>query len=95
MPPLARRLALAAAAAVNGDLVGVDLLPTRAAYVVAEVNGAVDFRTGYGIGFEDVYVSALLELRSGDPRAARRSVGSCCRAPQAAARSRPACARSS
>jgi len=53
-PPLARTLALSAAAAVRGDLVGVDLLPTRAAFVISEINGAVDFT--------DVYTDAVLQL---------------------------------
>ena len=61
-PPLARSLALAAAAAVRGDLVGVDLLPTRSGYVVSEVNGAVDFQPYYALDFEDVYGEAVLEL---------------------------------
>jgi RimK family alpha-L-glutamate ligase len=76
-PPLARRLALEAAKAVRGDLVGVDLLPTAAAYVVAEVNGAVDFRPSYGLGFglDDPYVDAVLALlRVARGRLATRSI---------------------
>jgi len=76
-PPLARRLALEAAKAVRGDLVGVDLLPTAAAYVVAEVNGAVDFRPSYGLGFglDDPYVDAVLALlRVARGRLAIRSI---------------------
>jgi len=46
-PPRARQLARAAAAAVGGDLVGVDLLPVGADYAVVELNGAVDFDEGY------------------------------------------------
>jgi [lysine-biosynthesis-protein LysW]--L-2-aminoadipate ligase len=61
-PPLARALALQAAAAVRGDLVGVDLLPTRAAFVISEINGAVDFRPRYAIDFDDVYTDAVLQL---------------------------------
>ncbi|HEY2543498.1 MAG TPA: hypothetical protein VGH92_10660 [Gaiellaceae bacterium] len=61
-PPVARTLALAAAAAVRGDLVGVDLLPTRTGFVVSEINGAVDFRPTYALDDEDVYVEAVLEL---------------------------------
>jgi RimK family alpha-L-glutamate ligase len=61
-PPLARALALAAASAVRGDLVGVDLLPTSAGYVISEVNGAVDFQPYYALDFEDVYTEAVLEL---------------------------------
>jgi [lysine-biosynthesis-protein LysW]--L-2-aminoadipate ligase len=58
-PPLARTLAILAADAVHADLVGVDLLPTTNGWVIAELNGAVDFRPWYG---EDVFVSALIEL---------------------------------
>jgi [lysine-biosynthesis-protein LysW]--L-2-aminoadipate ligase len=61
-PPLARTLALAAAAAVRADLVGVDLLPTRNGFVISELNGAVDFRHSYALDVEDVYVEAVLEL---------------------------------
>jgi RimK family alpha-L-glutamate ligase len=61
-PPLARRLALDAAAAVRGDLVGVDLLPTAKAFVVAEVNGAVDIRRWYGLGLDEVHTDIVLEL---------------------------------
>ena len=44
-------LALAAAAAVDGDLVGVDLLPTEhGAWTVLEVNGAADFNDAYSVG---------------------------------------------
>jgi RimK family alpha-L-glutamate ligase len=63
-PPLARTLALGAAAAVRADLVGVDLLPTRTGFVVLEVNGAVDFRPLYARE-TDVYaetVAALLRV---------------------------------
>jgi RimK family alpha-L-glutamate ligase len=61
-PPLARSLAIAAAAAVRGDLVGIDLLPTRSGFVVSEINGAVDFRPWYALDVEDVYAEAMLEL---------------------------------
>ena len=61
-PPLARTLALSAADAVRGDLVGVDLLPTRAAFVISEINGAVDFRPQYAVDFTDVYTDAVLQL---------------------------------
>jgi len=61
-PPLARALALAAAAAIRGDLVGVDLLPTRSGYVVSELNGAVDFHPHYALDVEDVFVESVLEL---------------------------------
>jgi RimK family alpha-L-glutamate ligase len=58
-PPLARTLAILAADAVHADLVGVDLLPTSSGWVIAELNGAVDFHPWYG---EDVFVAAVLEL---------------------------------
>ena len=61
-PPLARSLAIAAAASIHGDLVGVDLLPTASGFVVSEINGAVDFRPSYALDVEDVYVDAVLEL---------------------------------
>jgi RimK family alpha-L-glutamate ligase len=61
-PPLARALALAAAAAIRADLVGVDLLPTHSGYVVSELNGAVDFRPSYALDVEDVFAEAVLEL---------------------------------
>jgi RimK family alpha-L-glutamate ligase len=74
-PPLARKLALQAASAVRGDLVGVDLLPTATAYVVAEVNGAVDFRPSYGLGLEGVFTEVALELlRVARSRTATRSI---------------------
>jgi RimK family alpha-L-glutamate ligase len=60
--PLAQRLALEAAAAVNGDLVGVDLLPRGGGFVVAEVNGAVDFMPHYAVGPGNVYRNAVHEL---------------------------------
>ena len=68
-PPLARALALSAAAAIGGDLVGIDLLPTATGFLVAELNGAVDFRPQYALGEGDVFVSAVGQLL----RAARES----------------------
>jgi RimK family alpha-L-glutamate ligase len=74
-PPLARKLALDAAAAVRGDLVGVDLLPTAKAFVVAEVNGAVDIRRWYGLGLEEVHTTIVLGLlRVARDRIATRTV---------------------
>jgi RimK family alpha-L-glutamate ligase len=61
-PPLARRLALEAAAAVRGDLVGVDLLPLGDGFVVIEVNGAVDFRPAYRLGPGDIFRATVHEL---------------------------------
>ena len=40
-------LAVAAARAIGGGFLGVDLLPTLDGYVVLEVNGAVEFDAGY------------------------------------------------
>jgi RimK family alpha-L-glutamate ligase len=72
-PPIARTLAVAAARAVKGDLVGVDLLPVGNSFVVVEVNGAVDFRPAYAIG--DVYSLTILELlRVARDRLVTRSV---------------------
>jgi len=61
-PSLAQRLALEAAAAVRGHLVGVDLLPLRNGFVVVEVNGAVDFRPAYALQPGNVYRAAVHEL---------------------------------
>ena len=61
----ASHLALAAAAAIGGDLVGVDLLPTAGMdYVVLEVNAAVDFTPEYSLG-GDVSAVALEALAAG------------------------------
>ena len=43
-------IALAAAAAVDADFVGVDLLPSSSGYLVLEVNGAVDLDGTYSVG---------------------------------------------
>jgi RimK family alpha-L-glutamate ligase len=61
-PPLARALALSAAAAIGADLVGVDLLPTESGYLVVELNGAVDFRPQYALGASDVFESTVAQL---------------------------------
>jgi [lysine-biosynthesis-protein LysW]---L-2-aminoadipate ligase len=61
-PDEARTIALAAAAAVGGDLVGVDLLPAAlGSWVVLEVNGAVDFNGTYSLN-DDVYAEARRAL---------------------------------
>jgi RimK family alpha-L-glutamate ligase len=66
-PPEARAVAIAAAAAVGGDLVGVDLLPSGVGgWVVLEVNGAVDFNGLYAPE-GDVFAAvrdALLDARA-------------------------------
>jgi RimK family alpha-L-glutamate ligase len=61
-PPLAQRLALEAAAAIGCDLVGVDLLPRSGGFVVAEVNGAVDFTAAYALARGSVHRGAVVEL---------------------------------
>jgi [lysine-biosynthesis-protein LysW]--L-2-aminoadipate ligase len=70
-PPAARELALAAAAAVGGDLVGVDLLPTPAGgWVAIEVNGAVEFTDEYSLD-RDVFAAsaeALVDAAFGSRR---------------------------
>jgi RimK family alpha-L-glutamate ligase len=61
-PPDACEIALAAAAAIGGDLVGVDLLPADlGTWVVIEVNGAVDFTSAYSFG-DDVFAAASAAL---------------------------------
>jgi RimK family alpha-L-glutamate ligase len=62
-PPEAVAAALAAVAAVGGDLVGVDLLPLAAGgWTVLELNGAVDFTEEYSLDGGNVFdaASALL-----------------------------------
>ncbi|HEX3807477.1 MAG TPA: hypothetical protein VHV52_11935 [Gaiellaceae bacterium] len=62
-PPEACELAIAAAQAVDGALVGIDLLPADlGTWVVLEVNGAVDFTSAYSIG-DDVFELATSRLR--------------------------------
>ncbi len=58
----ARALGAAAAAAIGGDLVGVDLAPTAAGYVVLELNGAVDFDGRYSLAGTDVYAETAAAL---------------------------------
>jgi RimK family alpha-L-glutamate ligase len=61
-PPRACDLAVAAAAALDIDLVGVDLLPTGAGqYTVIELNGAADFTSEYNQD-EDVFAAAVAAL---------------------------------
>jgi len=69
VPPAdACELALAAAHAIRGDLVGVDLLPAGVGtWVVLELNGAVDFSGAYSLD-EEVFEAAraaLLKLPGG------------------------------
>ena len=51
-------LGIAAAAAINADLVGIDLLPTGEGYSVIEFNGAVDFDASYALSGRDVFRDA-------------------------------------
>jgi [lysine-biosynthesis-protein LysW]---L-2-aminoadipate ligase len=70
--PEACALAIAAAQAIEGDLVGVDLLPTPdGGFVVLELNGAVEFNHQYALDGGDVFARTLDELlRAGEPAAA-------------------------
>ena len=62
-PPEACEVALHAARAVEGALVGIDLLPADLdTWVVLEVNGAVDFNSTYTLG-DDVFLDAVAALR--------------------------------
>jgi [lysine-biosynthesis-protein LysW]--L-2-aminoadipate ligase len=57
-----RELAVAAAAAIGADLVGVDLLPTAHGYVVLELNGCVDFCAEYSFPGSDVFTDVVETL---------------------------------
>jgi [lysine-biosynthesis-protein LysW]--L-2-aminoadipate ligase len=57
-PADAARLALAAAEALGGELVGVDLLPLEDGWTILEVNGAVDFIPLYR-PHDDVYAAVV------------------------------------
>ena len=60
-PPVAIRMALDAARAVDATLVGVDLLPTEDGWTIIELNGAVEFNGEYRPQ-GDVFREAALEL---------------------------------
>jgi RimK family alpha-L-glutamate ligase len=63
LPPAACDIAVAAARAIEGDLVGVDLLPTPDGdHVVLELNGAVEFTQEYALEPGDVYERALAAI---------------------------------
>lgn len=65
VPAEAAALALSAACAVEGDLVGVDLLPLACGgYVVLEVNGAVDLTQDYSLDGVNVFDAAAHALLS-------------------------------
>lgn len=62
-PPRACLIALGAAAALEADLVGVDLLPDGdGGWVVLELNGAVDFTEDYGLARESVFERVMRTL---------------------------------
>jgi RimK family alpha-L-glutamate ligase len=62
-PDEAQRLALAAAASLSADLVGVDLLPLPdGGWTVLELNGAVDFTAQYSVPGRDVFDEAARAL---------------------------------
>ena len=62
-PPVnASEIAVAAARAIDGALVGIDLLPTGVGgWVVLEANGAVDFTSTYSLD-DDVFAAASAAL---------------------------------
>lgn len=78
-------VALAAAAAVGMDVVGVDLLPLPSgSYSVIELNGAVEFTLEYGLHGGDVYADMAVALgllsmrrraRAFRPSSARKTTG--------------------
>jgi [lysine-biosynthesis-protein LysW]--L-2-aminoadipate ligase len=56
-------LAVAAARAIEADLVGVDLLPApEGGHVVIELNGAVEFNEQYALTDEDIYERTMTAL---------------------------------
>jgi [lysine-biosynthesis-protein LysW]--L-2-aminoadipate ligase len=68
-PPAVCELALAAAAAIEADLVGVDLLPTPdGRHIVIELNGAVEFTADYAV--DGTVFERTLEALFPDPVAA-------------------------
>lgn len=62
VPSHARSTALAAARAVGGDFVGIDLLPHGTDYVAIEVNGGVDFERRYSFPGRDVFADIASAL---------------------------------
>ena len=66
-PRAACRLAAAAAAAAECDLVGVDLFPAGEGWVVLELNGCVDFDSTYSLAGRDVYADIAESLRLAQP----------------------------
>jgi RimK family alpha-L-glutamate ligase len=77
LPPEARALAVAAADALGGDLVGVDLLPTDGGYAIIEVNGCVELTPDYSLGATDVFEEIAVGLvASSDVARARTEAAS-------------------
>ena len=73
-PPHACDIGVAAARAVGGSLVGIDLLPADVGtWVVLEVNGAVDFTSAYSLD-DDVFAAASAALLAA-PEAASALAG--------------------
>jgi [lysine-biosynthesis-protein LysW]--L-2-aminoadipate ligase len=74
-PEDACRIAVAAAAAIGADLVGVDLLPVGDDFTVIELNGAVEFDAAYSFPGADVFRDAAeaLGLRAAAARRDDRS----------------------
>jgi len=64
----ARALAVEAATAIGGDLVGVDLLPEETGgWTVLELNGAVDFTAEYSLGGANVFAEVADALSPAQP----------------------------
>jgi [lysine-biosynthesis-protein LysW]--L-2-aminoadipate ligase len=61
-PEHARLLAIAAASALDADLVGVDLMPTTNGYLIVELNGAVDFDQRYSLDGQDLFLETARAL---------------------------------
>jgi [lysine-biosynthesis-protein LysW]--L-2-aminoadipate ligase len=55
-------LAVAAAAAVGADLVGVDLMPLKGGFLVIDLNGAVEFDNRYSLSGAGVYQLAARHM---------------------------------
>ena len=67
-PAGARALAVEAAAAIDGDLVGVDLLPDgNGGWTVLELNGAVDFTMEYSLDGTNVFAEIIEALAPAQP----------------------------
>ena len=67
-PAGARALAVEAAAAIDGDLVGVDLLPDgTGGWTVLELNGAVDFTDEYSLDGTNVFAEIVDALAPVQP----------------------------